>query len=184
MKGAPAVTTASELLAAGDIGRCELVRGELVMMTPAGFNHGRVASKLALLVGRFVSDHDLGITLAAETGFLISKDPDTVRAPDLAFLGKERLNEAPESGFFPGAPDLAVEVVSPSDRSADVQDKVQGWLAAGAVQVWVVDPGTRTVSIHRGRGSAAVVTVFGEHDQLAAGEPLPGLRLRVADIFS
>ncbi len=120
MRGAPAITPASELLAAWVIGRSEMVRGELIRMSPAGFDHGRIAATLSLLVGRFVREHDLGVTTAAETGYLISSDPDTVRAPDLGFVRKERLADAPSRGFFPGAPDLAVEVLSPDDSARDV----------------------------------------------------------------
>jgi Uma2 family endonuclease len=183
MDGAPAITTADALLAAGDIGRCELVRGELVMMSPAGFDHGRIAWKLSLLVGRFVSDHGLGVMTAAETGFLLSRNPDTVRAPDVAFVRKERLRDAPRRGYFPGAPDLAVEVLSPDDSAAEVLAKVREWLSAGTGQVWIVDPGHRTISVHRGHGTEATIRTFGEQETIAAAEPLAGLRFRVADVF-
>ncbi len=154
------------------------------MMTPAGFEHGRIASTLSLLVGRFVSDHKLGVTTAAETGFLITRNPDTVRAPDLAFVRTERLGDAPESGFFPGAPDLAVEVLSPDDSAVDALGKVHDWLASGTPQVWVVDPKRRTISTYRGGVGEGAVRVYREHEVLIAGEFLSGFTLRVAEVFS
>ncbi len=183
MEGAPAITTAEQLLAAGDVGRCELVQGELIMMSPAGFDHGRIAINLAVLLDRFVRENRLGVIAAAETGFIISRNPDTVRAPDVAFVRKERLRDAPKRGFFPGAPDLAVEVLSPDDTAAEVLAKVNDWLAAGTSQVWLVDPAHRTISIYRGRGGEESVSIFGKDDAITASEPLAGFSLKVADAF-
>ncbi|MHC4934337.1 MAG: Uma2 family endonuclease, partial [Planctomycetota bacterium] len=109
-----AITTAEQLLRAGDIGRCELVRGELRMMIPPGFAHGRITIKLTGPILKHVEANGLGIVVAAETGFLLARDPDTVRAPDIAFVRAAR-GPGPERGYFPGAPDLAVEVLSPDD---------------------------------------------------------------------
>lgn len=153
------------------------------MMSPAGFDHGRIAWKLSLLLGRFVSEHKLGVMTAAETGFIISRNPDTVRAPDLALVRKERLGDAPRRGFFPGPPDLAVEVLSPDDTAAELLAKVNDWLAAGTSQVWLVDPAHRTISIYRGRGGEGSVSIFGKDETITASEPLAGFRLKVADAF-
>jgi Uma2 family endonuclease len=184
MKAASAITTAEQLLAAGDIGRCELVHGELVMMPPAGFDHGRIASNLTLLLGGFVREKKLGVITAAETGFIISRNPDTVRAPDVGLVRKERLADAPGKGFFPGPPDVAVEVLSPDDSAADVLAKVHDWLAAGTSQVWLVDPRHRTISIHRRRGGEESVRTFGEQETITATDPLAGFSLKVADVFT
>ena len=109
------ITTAEQLLHAGDIGRCELIRGELRMMIPPGFEHGRVTINVTAAVVSFVRARQLGVLHCAETGFVLARDPDTVRAPDLAFTCADRA-APPERGFVPSAPDLAVEVLSPDDR--------------------------------------------------------------------
>jgi Uma2 family endonuclease len=111
--------TAEELFAMGDIGRCELIKGEIIRMAPAGAEHGDIALELGRLIGNHVKQHKLGKTYAAETGFTISRH------------------------------DVAVEVVSPSDTHSDLATKVAEWLAAGTISVWVVDPPNKTVEIHR-----------------------------------
>jgi len=117
---------------------------------------------------------------AAETGFLLARDPDTVRAPDLAFVRAERA-PPPSRGYYPGAPDLAVEVLSPDDRPAYVRDKVGEWLEAGALAVWVVGPQRRTVAVHR---TGEEPRLLDETETLRGGEPLPGFVLRVRDLFA
>jgi Uma2 family endonuclease len=177
---ATTISTAEELLAAGDIGRCELVRGEIIMMSPAGAAHGRITNEIAYLLTRFVKERDLGGIFAAETGFQIASRPDTVRAPDVAFVSKERLATEPARGFWQGPPDLAVEVLSPGDTAGEMQAKVQDWLGAGTSQVWVVDPARRTVSVYR---PTAPMEVFAGSDEVNAEDLFPGLRLTVADVF-
>jgi Uma2 family endonuclease len=175
-----AITTAEQLLKAGDIGRCELIRGELCRMIPPSFEHGRITIKLTGPVVNHVEAHGLGTVVAAETGFLLAHDPDTVRAPDIAFVRAAR-GPGPERGYFPGAPDLAVEVLSPDDRPGYVREKVAEWLEAGARTVWVVDPRTRTVAVH---APAEDPRVRGESDTLDGGDVLPGFTLAVRDLFS
>ncbi|HEV8061926.1 MAG TPA: Uma2 family endonuclease [Gemmataceae bacterium] len=112
--------------------RRELIAGELREMTPSGFEHGCVTMNFSVPLGSFVKENDLGVVSAAETGFLLATNPDTVRAPDVAFVARERLEPVRKlAGFFPGAPDLAVEVISPGDTYSEVEDKVQAWLHAG-----------------------------------------------------
>jgi len=175
-----AITTAEQLLQARDIGRCELVRGKFIMMNPAGGEHGRITMNLSAPIAVYVKAHRLGTVVAAETGFLLSREPDTVRAPDFAFMraGREALSTR---GFVPGAPDLAVEVLSPDDRPGYVREKVAEWLEAGTLVIWVVDPRTRTVAIHE---AGERVVVFGESGTLPGGELLPGFELAVRDVFS
>lgn len=103
--------TADELLRMGDIGRCELIYGELIMMSPAGAEHGVVTARIIRAITQFVEEHDLGLSIAAETGFKIASNPDLVRAPDAGFLSKRRIGSKIPRGFFLGTPDLAVEVV-------------------------------------------------------------------------
>ena len=174
------LTTAEELLRAQDIGRSELVRGEIRVMIPPGAEHGRVTAKLTLAIGNAVESAGLGTIYAAETGFLLSRNPDTVRAPDVAFVRAGR-PPAPSRGYYLGAPDLAVEVLSPDDRPGYVAEKVAEWLEAGAQVVWVVDPRMRTVTVHEsGRGPR----VLDERDTLPGGDLLPGFKLVVVEVFA
>ncbi len=172
--------TADYLLRNPDLGRCELVRGELIRMTPAGYEHGVIVVKITLALGNFVGRVGLGCVCGAETGFHIAQKPDTVRAPDVAFIAKERLPSPLPKGFFVGPPDLAVEVVSPEDRPGNVKAKVEDWLDAGCRVVWLVDPSRQTVQVHQ-RGSEAKVLRVSD---TRSGEPLlPGFSLVVAEIF-
>ncbi len=174
-------TTAEQLLHVPGLGRCELLRGALVMMSPAGLEHGRVVGRIHARLGPFVEQHSLGITAGAETGFLIGRDPDTVRAPDVAFIRADRVPDRPNPGFFEGAPDLAIEVLSPGDRASEVLAKVRDWLQAGCRAVWVVDPATRTVHDH---GGTSQLTILGESDELSGGDVVPGFRVRVGEVFA
>jgi Uma2 family endonuclease len=176
------LTTADELFMMPDDGlRYELVKGELRRMPPAGSEHGAVSFKIALVIGQFVIAHDLGVVFGAETGFRISSDPDTVRAPDLAFIRHERLPaEGIPRGFWPGAPDLAVEVISPGDTYTEVEEKVNEWLSAGTRMVLVLNPRTRMVTVYTSPTNVIRLT---ESDTLNGGELLPGFACRVAELF-
>lgn len=138
--------TAEELLRKPDDGfRYELVEGELRKTPPAGSDHGYIALRVASRLERHVTANALGRAYAAETGFLIARDPDTVRAPDAAFVSRERVEKAGHvMGYWPGAPDLAVEVTSPSDTHTEVMEKALAWLKARSHMVLVVDPSQRT----------------------------------------
>jgi Uma2 family endonuclease len=169
--------TADELLRLPDDGdRYELVRGELRKMSPAGSRHGVIAAELIASLGPFVRKHALGRVFTSETGFLIGRNPDTVRAPDCAFVTNERFVDT--AGFFPGPPDLAVEVMSPGDSSTEVGEKTLEWLRAGARVVIVVDPRTRTVAVHRSSG-ATIAT-----EAIEVEDVVPGWRLPLADLFA
>ena len=174
--------TAEELLEMPDDGfRYELVRGELVKMAPAGRTHGKRGNRVNVSLSLHVYENDLGETYLAETGFHLETDPDHVLAPDVAFVSREREEATPEAGgFFPGPPDLAVEVVSPNDRYTEVADKVAEWLAAGTRMVVVVNPRNRTVQAHTPEG----VTELTEADTLDGGDVVPGWQMPVADIFA
>ncbi len=159
----------------------ELVAGELRIMTPAGWRHGDVAGWLHGLLAAHIKSRGLGKVFAAETGFLLARDPDTVRAPDVAFLANEHIPATlPAETFWPGAPDLAVEVVSFDDSAREVDEKARGWLAAGSRMVWVVNPKTRTVSVYR---PAVAVETLTEGDSLSGGDVLAGFICPVAEIF-
>lgn len=174
--------TAHDLLRMPDDGvRRELVGGEVREMAPAGFRHGAVAMRLGRRLSEYVDSSGLGIVPAAETGFRIAVGPDTVRAPDVAFVPSERIAEVGETdGYWPGAPDLAAEVVSPSDSYREVHEKVLDWLNAGTRMVLVVDPSSRTVTVYR---SAQEVRVLSEQETLDGGDVVPGWQVPVRDLF-
>ena len=176
------LVTAEELLAMPDDGfRYELVRGELRKMAPAGRVHGKRGNRVNYSLSAHVYENDLGETYLAETGFHLETDPDHVLAPDVAFVSKEREEATPEAGgFFPGHPDLVIEVISPSDRYTEVAWKVEEWLAAGVRMVVMVNPRNHTVQTHTPDG----VTKLTEDDTLDGGDVVPGWRMPVADIFS
>ena len=175
--------TAEDLLAMPDDGsRYELVEGELRKMPPAGNLHGKRAMRLGWRQAQYVEANDLGVVFAAETGFKLRSNPDTVRAPDISFVGKKRVEEVGEfEGFWPGVPDLAVEVVSPGDAYTEVQQKVEEYLQAGARAVWVVDPRRRTITVYL---SVSDITILGESDALDGDKVIPGFRCSVAEIFA
>lgn len=174
--------TANDLLTMPDDGfRYELVQGELRKMAPAGHHHGRIAMNIASPLDSYVRKNQLGTVYAAETGFILSQNPDTVRAPDAAFVRADRVKELHnKTGYFPGAPDLAVEVVSPNDSYHEVEEKVMEWLDAGSRMVVVVNPLKHTVTVFR---SLTDVTVLTESDTLDGGGVVPGWQLPISQIF-
>jgi Uma2 family endonuclease len=177
----PLGMTAEKLLELPDDGmRHELVEGELRTMTPAGERHGWVALGIGARIFEHVEREGLGRAYAAETGFVLHRGPDTVRAPDVAFVTTDRLTPEPTTGFAELAPDLVVEVVSPSDRASEVSSKALMWLDAGVRLVWVVDPQARLAAVHHPGG---LVTVLREDGVLDGEDVLPGFRLPLATVF-
>jgi len=174
------ITTAEQLFAT-NLQHCELIGAELVMTSPAGFDHGRFASRIVAALENHVARQGLGIVTTAEAGFQLARDPDTVRAPDVAFVQVDRVPPGGVKGYFQGAPDLAVEVVSPSDRPDEVAAKVQDWLQAGCSTVWVVEPANRTVAVHRLGNQVAILTTV---DTLTGGDVLPGFSMPVARVVA
>lgn len=177
------IVTAEELLRMpDDVCRYELIEGELHQIAPPGSGHGYIVSNLAWRLAQHVHAKDLGAVLSAETGFLISRDPDTVRAPDVAFVSKEQLGRCgiPE-GYFPEAPALAVEVVSPGDTAEEVDAKVRCWLATGTKLAWVVYPRGRSVTVYRALDDIRVLT---EKDRLTGDPVVPGFECPIADLFA
>jgi Uma2 family endonuclease len=175
--------TADDLLHMPDDGfRYELINGELHQMAPAGFEHGSVTMSVGGSLHQYVRTHRMGTVTTAETGFRLASDPDTVRAPDTAFIKRERVEAAGDvKGYWPGAPDLVVEVISPNDLYTEVEEKVADWLQAGTRMVIVVNPRRRSVKVHR---SANEVQVLGENDVLDGTDVVPGWTLPVRDIFA
>ena len=159
----------------------ELIRGHLIVREPRGTSHGRIAATLCMLLGNFVRRENLGAVFAQDTGFKIESDPDTVRAPDVAYLSTGRLGAVGRRGYAAVAPDLAAEVVSPDDRASELLSKVAAWLRAGSRLVWVVDPDREEVRVYRPDGSVRIVPGDGSLD---GEDVLPGFACSVREIVS
>lgn len=163
-----------------DEDRWELVAGQLVREPVPGYEHGGVAANLSFHLYRFVREHELGRVFDV-VGFVLASDPDTLRGPDLSFVSAERLAILPRRrSFFVGAPDLAVEVLSPGNTRWEIEVKVEEYLAAGARAVWVVDPSRKSLVVHL-PGHEPETLEAG--DTLDGEAYLPGFRLPVAEIF-
>ena len=174
------IHTAEELLRMPDDGfRYELVEGELREMSPAGEQPGSIGALILASLLVYVRKHKLGVVYNAETGFRLSQDPDTVRVPDVAFVQTARVVRT--RSFFPGAPDLTVEVVSPSDLYSEVVQKTHDYLRAGTRAVIVVDPGKRVVQVHRRSGAQTITT--DAVDVLEVEDVVPGWKLALDEIF-
>jgi len=159
----------------------ELVQGELITMPPAGYDHGAIGVRLTAFLFNHVSSHQLGCVTGPDTGFILSQDPDTVRAPDVSFVRQERLPDPLPVKFWEGAPDLAVEVLSPSDSATEMDAKVQEYLDAGATEVIVITPKLKMVKIFR-HGQTA--TVLRSGDILRDLESVPGFQCHIDEIFT
>jgi Uma2 family endonuclease len=164
--------------------RYELVQGRLVRMPPTGYEHGRISAILASQLQRFIELHPLGDVLGAETGFILSREgePDTVLAPDAAFVSSQRSPARDATGFARLAPDLVVEVVSPGQTRSQMEAKARLYLAAGVRLIWIVWPDSRTVDVWR--AGEDIGTPFTEDDDLTGENVLPGLTIAVRDIFA
>jgi Uma2 family endonuclease len=164
--------------------RLELVEGELRIMSPAGGEHGGHSSKFDRRVGNFVEDHDLGFTTGAETGYILYENPDpngkdTVRAPDVGFVAKARLPDGLPTGYIPLAPDLVVEIISPTDRAGDIQERLDDYLKYGVRLMWFVYPKRKVVWVYTPTSS----TMKRMGDTIDGGDVLPGFALPLADVF-
>ena len=174
--------TADDLLALPEDGvQYELVEGELISMSPSGSPAAIIALNVGAEVRAFVKPRKLGVCGGADWGFRLSSDPDTVRSPDCSFVRADRISAAGIApGFFPGAPDLALEVLSPSNRMRAILEKVEDYLAAGTRLVWVLDPDKRVAHIFR--PDRAPVRV-GEHGSLSGEDVLPDFTLALSEVW-
>ncbi len=165
--------------------RTELVCGRIVSMPPAKTGHGRRAYRIQKALDEFVLAWSLG-DVSGEGGYLLARNPDTVRAPDAAFISTARLpvGGVSDDEYFEGAPDLAVEVVSPDDRDADVAAKISDWLTAGSLRVWEVRSRTRTVTVHRNSGAPETLRTGESLGSDDAGFAVDGFQLPLSDVFA
>lgn len=172
--------TGEELLAMGDIGRCELIEGTIVTLTPAGEKHGTIEITLGGELRAFVRQRNLGRVIGGEVGIYIRRKPDTIRGADVAFVSFER-RAKPARGFLDVAPELVVEIMSPSDRWQDIRSKLDDYFSIGVERVWIVEPDRRTVLVYR---SPTDLSELREGDLLRGEGVLHGFELPVADLFA
>jgi Uma2 family endonuclease len=159
----------------------ELQAGLLISEPRPGFRHGRIVATLTELLVTHVRQRRLGVVLAGDPGFILARRPDTMRGPDVAFVSRERFERNGDTvKAFTGAPDLAVEVLSPSNTPPAMHAKVADYLAAGTRRVWVVDPEARTVTVY---ASLLWPRRLGEDDTLDGDDVIPGFHARVGEIF-
>ncbi len=164
-------------------GRTELIKGELIELMASGGEHGICTHRLSSRLGVFVEDHELGEVFAAETGFIIDRNPDTVRAPDIAFICKARFEElgTTPKGFIPIAPDIAVETISPNDLSTQSHDKALMWLEFGSKLVLLLNPRKASITVYRSKKD---IFVLEADDTLEFPELVPGFSINVGKIFN
>jgi Uma2 family endonuclease len=175
------LVTADELLRMPSEIRCELVRGEVRTMTPNGGEHGDIAQLLAERIGSHVRAHRLGKYYGPNVGFWIERGPDTVRAPDGAFVRAERFRgRGRNRGYIEGAPDLAIEILSPNDRRTRAVEKCRMWVAAGAATVVLIDPDRQAVTVFTADGESEVAA----DGSLTFGELIPGIAIALRDLFA
>lgn len=179
----PKVMTWEELAELPDDGmRYELVRGELRTMPPPMYQHGTLANRIGRSLERYVEGQWLGEVIRSEIGLLLTSHPDTVRAPDVAFLSAARLAEVGDvANYFLGSPDLVIEIISPTDRYAEVEEKVAEWLEHGARLVFDVNPRNRTVNVHR---PGQPRRTLGIDDVLDGEDVVPGWSQPVRELFA
>jgi Uma2 family endonuclease len=173
--------TADELLEISERSdnRYELVKGQLIEMPPTGDMHGVVAMDFGRIMGNFIVENDLGLVVGTDTGFVLFTNPDTVRAPDIAFISKARLT--PLTGkYFTIAPDLAVEVISPSESASEINDKILEYFEAGVKLVWLLYPKSRTIHVYTAADEVKIIKVGAILD---GRDVLPGFQMAVSDVF-
>src|SRR5688572_3246813 len=182
LAGSEGLMTAEELLRLDLRDKStELVRGQLVVREPPSTYHGRVQSNLNVLLGGFVHAHRLGAVFGQDTGFKIASDPDTVRAPDLAFVSRERATLISPRGYATLAPDLVAEILSPEDRPGEVLAKVGEWLEAGVQIAWVIDPDRKVAHAYRSDGS---ITPIASDGWLDGESVLAGFSCALGELFA
>src|SRR3982751_303845 len=173
--------TAEELSTVALPGKAtELVRGHLVVREPPGTRHGSIAARLSYLLADYVYRHELGIVCSQDTGFRIESNPDTVRAPDVAFIDRAHADQIPATGYATFAPDLVVEIVSPDDRTGELLAKAAQWLDAGTRLVWVIDPARAEGRVYRDDGE---LTIIGAGGSFEGERVLPGFSCALAEVL-
>jgi Uma2 family endonuclease len=177
----PPLITGEDLLEMGDIGPYELVEGRIIKMCPTKAPHGTVEMRLARYLGNFIEEHNLGVLMGGEIGLYTRRDPDTIRAADLLFISHKQLAKATPGGFLDVAPQLIVEILSPSDRWVDVRKKLREYFEIGVTVVLIVEPEEQVISLYR---SPTDVEEFSQEDTLKIADIRPGFELPLSSLFA
>lgn len=172
--------TGRDLWQMGDIGSCELIDGRIVSMSPTGGEHGRIENRLGFELMAFIREKPLGWVLVGEVGIYIRRNPDTVRGADVVFLSKERAPDGPSTGFLEIAPDVVVEIISPSDRWQDLRQKIEDYFTIGVEQVWVVEPDAQKLLVF---DAPTRMRAFAATDFFEADGALKGFSLKISELF-
>jgi Uma2 family endonuclease len=173
--------TGDELYRMGDLGRTELVKGEIVHMSPTGFTPGYIETNFSAAFKAFVQQQKAGRVLSGEVGIYTGRSPDTVRAADVAFISNEQMAQVKSKSYLDVAPELVVEVMSPDDAWSDLMEKLDEYFTCGVRTVRVADPRTRQVYAYH---SVTNSERFTEKDTLTGGTVLPGFSMPVAELFA
>lgn len=176
----PPLITGEDLLEMGDIGPYELIEGRIIKMSPVKMPHGKYEMRLARYLGNFIEEHQLGEVNGGEVGIYTHRDPDTIRAADILFISHARLTQATPGGFLDVAPELVVEILSPSDRWSEVRKKLREYFEIGVIVVLILEPEEQIITVYR---SLTEVAEFAIQDTLTLEDVLPGFALRLADLF-
>jgi Uma2 family endonuclease len=177
----PAQVTGEELFQMGNIGRAELVKGELIKMSPTGYLHGRIENRFGVALDAFVRKSKLGVVFVGEVGIYTSRNPDTVRGADVAFVSHQRLAQVKSDSYLDVAPELVVEIMSPNDSWSEVMGKLEEYFNIGVVTVWVADPEKQQVYVYH---SLTKVERFTINDILPGGEALSDFSVLLAELFA
>lgn len=177
----PTLITGEELSQMSNLGRTELIKGELVQMSPTGFWHGFLENKFGVLLEAFVQKHKLGLVSVGEVGIYTGRNPDTVRAADVVFISHQRLAQMKSTAYLDVAPELVVEILSPGDSWQEVMDKLEEYFNIGVSVVWVADPRKQQVYVYH---SLTEAQRFTGNETLSGGEVLPGFTVSVAELFA
>jgi Uma2 family endonuclease len=177
----PRPITGEMLFKLGDIGRTELVRGEIVYMSPTGHPHGFLESNFDRVLGTFVHQHKLGRVFVGEVGIYTQRNPDTVRAADVAFISRQRWSQVRSQSYLDVAPELVIEILSPDDAWGEVMEKLEEYFTSGVLAVWIADPKRQQVYIYH---SLTEVQRLSAGDVLADDKVLPGFNVPVAELFA
>jgi Uma2 family endonuclease len=180
IKPSSSLLTGDEFFLMRDTGPCELIAGRIIPMSPTGGEHGNVESNVSFCLRDFVKPRYLGWVMTGEVGIYTKRDPDSVRAADVVFISREKLPDGPPKGFLTVAPELVVEVVSPSDSQHELETKVAEYLDAGTLWVWLVDPGTKSCGIYKSKDD---YVELGKDDVISGEGILSGLEIQIASLF-
>ncbi|MBX3055478.1 MAG: Uma2 family endonuclease [Anaerolineae bacterium] len=177
----PKLITGEELYAMGDIGPSELVKGEIKYLMPTGHPHGYIENIIGALLYIYSKTHPIGRALSGEVGIYTRRNPDTVRAADVAFISHKRLAQAQTEGYLNVAPELVVEIMSPTNTWSEVQKKLAEYFAVGVLMVWVVDPQLEQIHVYR---SPEQMKLLRKEDRLVGDDVLPGFQVELTEIFT